>query len=382
MKAKEVSESAHAYTPGLKMKRAIRVRKVRRLPVPGEVLVDRGDTVSFGTVVARTHVPGDPHVLRAAYAIGVEPEDFPGYVLKKVGDPVEEGEPLARNRMLFGLINKVCPSPVKGRVETVSELTGQLIVRGDPVPVEVTAYIPGKVVDVLPREGVVVETEAAFIQGIFGIGGETHGEIDVLVDSAEGVLEADMMGGDCEGKILVGGSLVTKSALYKAVEVGASGIVAGGIGDEDLIEFVGYDIGVAITGHEEVGLSVIITEGFGKMNMSKSAFGLLKEFDGREASISGATQIRAGVMRPEVIIPHGEESPSSEADVELAGGIKAGTCIRVIREPYFGLLGEVVSLPVELEQIETESRVRVVEVQLDDGRRVIVPRANVEIIEE
>jgi len=32
--------------------------------------------------------------------------------------------------------------------------------------------------------------------------------------------------------------------------------------------------------------------------------------------------------------------------------------------------------------VETESDVRVVEIELEDGRRVVVPRANVEIIEE
>ena len=40
------------------------------------------------------------------------------------------------------------------------------------------------------------------------------------------------------------------------------------------------------------------------------------------------------------------------------------------------------SLPVELQQLESESMVRVVNIELEDGRVVTVPRANVEIIEE
>ncbi len=54
----------------------------------------------------------------------------------------------------------------------------------------------------------------------------------------------------------------------------------------------------------------------------------------------------------------------------------------LIREPYFGILGKVVSLPVNLQKLASESKVRVLEAELEDGRRVIVPRANVEIIEE
>ncbi|GAH10649.1 unnamed protein product, partial [marine sediment metagenome] len=37
---------------------------------------------------------------------------------------------------------------------------------------------------------------------------------------------------------------------------------------------------------------------------------------------------------------------------------------------------------VDLQKVETESKVRVMEVKLGDGRTVMVPRANVEIIEE
>ena len=56
--------------------------------------------------------------------------------------------------------------------------------------------------------------------------------------------------------------------------------------------------------------------------------------------------------------------------------------IRIIRYPYFGKLGRVVRLPVDLMRIETESLVRVVEVELTDGTRVMVPKADVEIVAE
>ena len=148
----------------------------------------------------------------------------------------------------------------------------------------------------------------------------------------------------------------------------------------DLREFMGRDIGVAITGEEELGVTLIITEGFGKMNMSKRTFDLLKSFDGYMVHINGATQIRAGVQRPEIIIPHNE--PFEEKAIEFSSGMVPGTPVRIIREPYFGAIGKVVSLPIELQVLESESDVRVVEVEIEDGKRVIVPRANVEIIEE
>ncbi len=56
-------------------------------------------------------------------------------------------------------------------------MTGQVIIREPPIPVEVDAYIDGVVSEVMPSEGVVVESEGAFLQGIFGVGGETIGPL-------------------------------------------------------------------------------------------------------------------------------------------------------------------------------------------------------------
>ncbi|HCN19378.1 MAG TPA: hypothetical protein DIS73_03680, partial [Planctomycetia bacterium] len=89
------------------------------------------------------------------------------------------------------------------------------------------------------------------------------------------------------GKILVGGSLVRLDALEKAVKTGVKGIVVGGIFDEDLKDLLGYDLGVAITGSEHVGLTLVVTEGFSGINMAQKTFELLKKNAGAKASISG-----------------------------------------------------------------------------------------------
>ncbi|RLI32202.1 hypothetical protein DRO56_03925 [Candidatus Bathyarchaeota archaeon] len=377
----KVSKHAYAYTPGLKIKEFTIINKIRRLPIPGKVLVKEGDEVNYDTVVAETLVSGDPYVIQAAVKLGITPDALKDCMVKKVGDPVEEGEILAKYIMFFGLIKRYVRSPVKGTVESVSDVTGRIIVRGAPVPVYVDAYIPGRIIKVIPNEGVIIETQGAFIQGIFGIGGEKHGKIDVKVEKPNEVLTADKISSDDRGHILVGGCLATLDAMKKAVEVGAAGIVVGGVESEDLKDFMGTEIGVAITGEEKLGITLIVTEGFGRMVMHKRTFEILKKLNGYMASINGATQIRAGVIRPEVIIPYeGGASQESSKD-ELAVGMVPGTRVRIIRNPYFGFIGKVVSLPVELQEIETESKVRVLEVELENGQRVIVPRANVEIIE-
>ena len=152
--------------------------------------------------------------------------------------------------------------------------------------------------------------------------------------------------------------------------------------DEDLKRILGYDLGVAITGTEDVGLTMVITEGFGDIAMAERTFQLLKSREGKYASINGATQIRAGVMRPEIVIPLSpEEIGDSAGTGQVEGLLEMGRTVRIIRDPYFGLLGTVAGLPPEPAVLGSGSKARVLEVKLDSGESVVVPRANVELIE-
>lgn len=313
------SEEAYAYTPGLKIKESMLVSKERKLPLQGKVLVEENQDVSFDTMVAETLVSGDPFIIQASISLGITPDALSDCMVKKIGEHVNKDEIIAKYSMFFGLIKRSVTSPVQGSVEGVSDITGQIVVRGSPVPVHIEAYIPGKVVKIIPREGAIVETRGAFIQGIFGIGGERHGEIRIAVDAPDDVLNAELVKQEDKGKILIGGSEVAIDALKKAVQVGASGIVVGGVESGDLKDFMGMDIGVAITGEEELGITMMVTEGFGKMNMHRKTFDIFRKFNGYMASINGATQIRAGVIRPEAIIPNKEES--QKASEELSGGM-------------------------------------------------------------
>jgi len=62
-------------------------------------------------------------------------------------------------------------------------------------------------------------------------------------------------------------------------------------------------------------------------------------------------------------------------------GLVVGSQVRLIRQPYFGMMAEVTGLPAPLQELPTEAKVRVLEVKLESGDQVIMPRANVELIE-
>jgi hypothetical protein len=372
-----------AYTPGLTVSANTVILKTRRLPIKGEVLVQEGEVVQPDTVVARALLPGILQTVRVAQTLGIEPKQIHSVLKVKEGDTVEKDQIIAETKGFLGLFRGIAKSPVAGTVELISDVTGHVGVRQPPTVIDVNAYVQGRVVKILPQEGAVVETQGALIQGIFGVGGERRGTLRMLVSRPDETLTAQHIPDDVAGQILVGGAAVEADAITRAAERGAVGIVAGGIRDTDLIRYLGRDIGVAITGSEEIPLSIILTEGFGAIQMATRTFRLLKSLEGKTASINGATQIRAGVIRPEIIVPledpsHLPESPPARE----AQTLDIGSAVRIIREPYFGRLGTVVELPPELMEIESGTHARVLKAELDDGTIAVVPRANVEIIVE
>jgi len=374
---------AHAYTPGLKVTEHLFVKKRRILPLKGEVVVKVGDQVNPDDVVAHTDLPGNVEPLNVANKLGVPPEDLDMVMIKKEGDPIKAGEPLAVKKSFIKWFSSDCNATIDGTLESISMITGQVLQRGEPIPVEVKAYVRGEVIEVLPKEGCVVAARAAFVQGIFGIGGETHGPVKMAVPDNATVLSDDFISDADKGHIIVGGSLVTAAAVHKAIAIGVKGIVVGGLDDKDLRDFLGYDIGVAITGSEDFGCTLVVTEGFGQIAMASRSFELFKHHEGELACINGATQIRAGVIRPEVVIPAPVDDATADDLMKEAtiSGLGVGSSVRVIRHPYFGRIGNVTNLPSPLTVLESESKARVLEVEFDGGERVVVPRANVEMIE-
>ena len=375
---------AHAYTPGLKVTEGMTIEKERRLPLEGEVLVQAGATVDSEDVVAKADLPGNVQLLNVANLLSVPPEEVAEYMLKSVGEAVSKDEIIATTKGLFGLFKSQALSPIDGTIEAISDVTGQVILREPPIPVEVKAYTNGTVTETIPNEGVTVETYGTYIQGIFGVGGETVGNLVVISQSSGDELTAEQILPEHRDNIVVGGSLVTTDAIQKAIQQGVKGIIAGGIDDADLRKLLGYELGVAITGSEEIGITLVITEGFGEIAMAEQTFALLKTREGMKTSINGATQIRAGVVRPEILIPlvsEAAEVAEGQQAGSMEGILEIGSPVRIIREPYFGKLGRITELPVELQSLETEAQVRVLRVELSDGEQMTLPRANVEAIE-
>ena len=343
---------AHAYTPGLKVLHYSNVKKDRRLPIKGQVNKKKGDLVNANDVVAKTDLPGNVSMVKVANLLNIAPSDINDILMVKEGDSVNKGDLIAQTDGLFGLFKSDVRAPVSGTIESVSDVTGQIVMREAPIPVEVDAYVGGVVSEVIENEGVTISSEAAYVQGIFGIGGESRGVLEVIANERGEELLIDSINESHTGKIIVGGSFISLEAFKKAIDLNVEGIVIGGFNYFDLEDILGYTLGVAITGTEDLVTSLIVTEGYGNIKMSERTFDLLKKHNGEFVSVNGATQIRAGVIRPEIVIPLDKKKiPDDNNRTEGNLGIQKGSLVRVIRAPYFGKIGEVVDLPSELQKM-------------------------------
>jgi hypothetical protein len=206
-------------------------------------------------------------------------------------------------------------------------VTGQLILREPPIPVEITAYVRGVVAEVLPRRASSSGARRV-CQGIFGVGGETFG-----ADRTRSRPNRSLTGGarreSIAARVVVGGSNVSYETWRRAL--GRRGGRRGRLRRHDLRN-CWRDLGVAITGSEDFCL--VLTEGFGTSD-GRAHLELLGGA-GQVASVSGATN-RARSCAPR------SWSRRTRAESDRSRLWAASTSAAAARdpEPYFGRIGRV-----------------------------------------
>ena len=98
-------------------------------------------------------------------------------------------------------------------------------------------------------------------------------------------------------KVIVGGARVSLAAMRKAMDLGVAAIVSGGFAYQDVRELLGYDVGVAVTGTEDLPTTLVVTEGFGDIAMAKATFALLQSPGGVARSPRVAQRVADGRTR-------------------------------------------------------------------------------------
>jgi hypothetical protein len=252
-------------------------------------------------------------------------------------------------------------APVAGEVVSVGG--GQVMLRTGLRRVEVRAGFNGKVSEVLPEMGVVIETSGALIQGVWGNGQVDSGMLLAVARTPDEELTRPSIDVSMRGAVVLAGHCSNADALRVGAELPLRGLILASM-TADLAPLA-----------RSLPYPIFVLEGFGKIPMNETAYTLLTTNEKREVSINTVYDPAAG-ERPEVIIPLDAVGHTSPETIEFAAGQK----VRVQGWPYTGRVGTINLVLNGLTALPNGLRVPAADVQLDPETKITVPLANLEVL--
>ena len=337
------------------------IRRERLLPVPGKVVVRKGQKVSATDVVAEAKVAPEQMLLDIARGLGLPPREADEYLQCQAGTTVAEGDVLAGP---VGITKRVVRAPKNGRVIVAGE--GQILLELESPPYELKAGAPGMVVDLIGEQGVIIETGGALIQGVWGNGKIDFGLMLSLARSPDDMLKADRLDVSFRGSVILAGCCNDPLVIKTGGELPLRGMILGSI-DPQLLRMAA-----------KARFPILVLDGVGQRGISSTAYKLLTTNEKREVTVNAEPWDRFTGKRPELIIPlpASADAPILREITEFALGQK----VMIVRAPFTGLIGTLTNLPPGFSVLPNGVKTQVAEIDLEGGDNVVVPLANLEVL--
>lgn len=313
----------------------------------GKINVTLGQEVAPSDILGEGHEISGFRALSLARELGVAPHQAIKFLHCKMGQTVYIGELLASKDELFGIKKKMILSPTDGILDLYDEKMGVLRIRALPKVIKIVSGVYGIVDQILSSSGtVLIRTKASLIYGILGCGQERSGFLKVI-DSSDTLVGTRQVLPEYRGDILVGGSQISLEALEQAVNSKVAGIISGGINLSDYKKMVSEEWEPDKKRWGDVGVSLLVTEGFGATPIGPDLFSFLKKHDDKFAILDG--------NRARLVLPSAESNSmidireakldkvtlvESTPDV-TSEPLEEGMFVRVVAPPFFGKQGTV-----------------------------------------
>jgi uncharacterized protein (TIGR01319 family) len=224
--------------------------------------------------------------------LGIRPEHIKNRLEFQVGDFVQKGQELVKGSSSRFPIR----APSSGTLVEINTDDGSVVLHYDLEPVTTLALVSGTVASVEAGRVAVISGQGTIIQGAIGFGGESFGQLTTMSD-----LGASL---DGRGDTIVATVMAVDGAFLERCRLAKiRGVISPSIPALDWVRFARQEIAIGVTGDEDVPFPVMLTEGFGALPMEGACRDLLERSSGSTVSMFTRTQIRAGVVRPMVILP-------------------------------------------------------------------------------
>ena len=337
------------------------IRRERVLPVPGKIVVRKGQKVSASDPVAEANLTPEHLLLDLSRGLGLRAEEADEHIQCKVGDQLAEGDIVAGP---VGIARRVVRTPKRARVVLLGGGQAMLEVQGQPY--ELKAGLSGDVVDLVSDRGVIIETNGALIQGVWGNGKIDFGLMIVLAKAPEDTISPDQLDVSMRGSIVLAGHCNDPDVLKTAQDLPLRGLILGSI-NPALLPIAA-----------RMPYPILVVEGFGQTPMNSVAFKLLSTNERREVSVNAEPWDPYTGGRPEIVISL-PTSGTVTQPVE-AGYFAADQQVRVISAPYQGKIGTIANLDPGSYLFPNGIRAIAAQVHLETGEDAVIPLANLEVL--
>lgn len=336
-----------------------KIRRSRFLPVAGTVLVRAGQVVEATDVVATANLNPEHILVDVARGLGVSRANASKFIKRQLGEEVNQESTIADK----GGFGRVVRAPVNGKIVAINN--GQILLEVRNQPFELLAGISGTVVEIEADYGVIIETTGAWVQGVWGNGQMDIGGLHVLAQEPDHELTLKEMDPSVRGVVLAG-HCKDRNVLEAAVSNHWHGLI--------LASMPTHLIPVA----KQMPYPIVVLEGFGRIPMNTVTHTLLSTSGEREVTLNAQAYDPDTGTRPELIMPtEASGSPPLPIDLQrLAQGLK----VRLLRAPYISMTGTISYMLPGLSRFESGLRAQGAEVELDNGEKVVVPLANIEVL--
>ena len=336
------------------------IRRTRTLPFSARVLTRQGQKVSAADVIADASLPARHILLDIRRGLGgISTREAEKSIARQEGDKLTKGDVIAE---LGGMFARLVRAPADGEVVSISG--GQVLLRVQSTLIELKAGMSGTVVEILPEHGAVIEAHGGLVQGVWGNGRIDSGLLLVLAKSPDEELTRARIDVSMRGAVVLAGTCSTADALKAAAELPLRGLILSSLASE------------LVPVASKLEYPIVVLDGFGKIPMNQIAYKLLSTSEKRDVSLNATLNPKTG-ERPEVVIPLpavGQSTPETDY-------FAANQTVRIQGEPYQGKIGKIIQVRQGLVTLPNGVRTNAADIQLDSDTRVLVPLANLDVLE-
>lgn len=371
----------------LRLEKDIIVRVPRMLRGEGKIFVSAGREVSPGDIIGTATQFTGFRIVNLSSLLSVSPSEVIKYMKREVGQRIYKGELLAFKKGQFFSADKVITAPTDGVVDFVNSLSGEVRISLLPKTINLAAGVYGVVEKVDPKSNLcLIRAQVTRIYGMFGIGKTREGTL-IILTKRDGVITKDMISPQYDECILSGGSLFSKEVLHSAISAGINGIMVGGINADDYQAIMGGSLTLQHKLDEDIGLSLVVCEGFGVIAVGDDIGNILKEYNERFVLVNGnnASVSLPSFSSSSMIKVRSTQLPSvgenltpdvQQEEAQLTEGVR----VRIIGPSFTGEQGKIIAIDKSESLMPSQIRSTMVIVETN-RRKIQTSFKNIEIIQ-